>query len=230
MKRWLFGLAVLVLLSSCADFFTNSWGKNAARDPSTIKVTAGNVMSLLKEAKGDVKTSRGILSKIAEQLADKPNPVLQAAAVKAAVQASGLGTAALGALDDVDIDSTNSKAFNELLSKIQNDVKDNDLGGISKDIVSSLPVTGRPPRFTGSYIEEVSDSDLTLLALALILAESEKNGGFDSYIETWTSNSKSINSDAGLSSSEKVIAAIANESTERPGNKLGKMINDLLGA
>jgi hypothetical protein len=233
MKKWIFGLAALALLSSCADFFTNSWGKNSVRDPSTIKVTSNNVIDLLKEAKGDTETSRGILSKIKDQVAGNSNadPTLQAAAVTAAVQAGGLGQAALGAMGKVEdlLESSNTTAFNDLLTTVQNDVKGNDLTGISNDITASLPVSSSgAPVFQGNYIKTVSDSDLTLLALTLILAEGEKAGSFDNYITGWTGGTKQTTNGTGLSGSEKVIAAVANELVSRPNNDLGKMLNDLL--
>jgi hypothetical protein len=235
MKRWIFGLAALVLLSSCADFFTNSWGKNSVRDPGTIKVTSDNVGDILKEAKGDTKTSRGILGKIKDQVAGNPNadPGLQAAAAKAAAQASGLGQAAVGAMGKVDdlLESSNANAFTDLLSTIQNDVKGNDLKGIASDITASLPVNASgAPVFQGNFIKSVSDSDLTILTLTMVLAEGETAGGFNNYITGWTDGNKKIDGSGNisLSSSERVIAAAVNELASRPNNDLGKMLKDLL--
>jgi hypothetical protein len=230
MKKWIFALAVLVLLSSCADFFTNSWGKNSVRDPSTLNVTASNVKDLLKEAKGDTKTSRGILDKIAAQLKNNPNPnpTLQAAAVTAANQAGGLGMTVLDSLKDLDV--SNPTAFSTLLTGIQNKAKGNDLPGISDGIVDSLPVSNSgAPVFEGNFADNVTDSDLTLLTLTLVLAEAEKSNGFDNYIADWTSDAKKIDGSTGLSDSEKVIAAAVNELASRPNNDLGKMLKDLLG-
>jgi hypothetical protein len=234
MKKWAFGLALAVLLSSCADFFTNSWGKNAARDPGTITVTSANVGELLRAAKGDTKTSRGILGKIAGQLKNNPdpNPALQAAAVTAANQAAGLGTAALDKLGKVETDDPN--AFSAVLKEIQGGAKGNDLPGISNDITASLPTTvsGSEIVFAGDFAKDVSDSELTMLTLTLVLAESEKAGDFDTYIETWTEGDQKKIDGTGtvaLSPSEKVIAAAVNELAARPGNDLGRMLKDLLG-
>jgi hypothetical protein len=239
-KKWILGLGavLIVLLFSCADFFTNSWGANLARDPSTITVTAGNVKDLLKEARGDPKASKGILDKITEKIKGNPTsePVLQTAAVTAANQASGLGTVFL---DNVDIllgdDIPDEDTFNALLTKVQNDTKGNNLPGISSDIVAALPVgtagANNAPVFTGSFGKNVSEADLALLALTLVLAESEKSGGFDSYIESWTNtNGKKIDGTGNvtLSPAEKVIAAAANQITiNSPNSDLGKMLTDL---
>jgi hypothetical protein len=232
MKKWAFGLALAVLLSSCADFFTNSWGKNAARDPGTITVTSANVKELLRAAKGDTKTSRGILDKIAGQLKNNPNPALQAAAVTAANQAAGLGTAALDKLGKVKTDDVD--AFSTVLKEIQGGAEGSDLPGISNAITASLPTTVSGPDivFAGDFVKNVSDSDLTMLTLTLVLAESEKAGDFDTYINGWTTpGGKTIdtNSTTALSPSEKVIAAAVNELAARPSSELGGMLKDLLG-
>jgi hypothetical protein len=232
MRKWIFALTAAVLLSSCADFFTNSWGKNAARDPGTIKVTSDNVNDLLREAKGDTKTSKGILDKIAGELENNsnPDPTMQAAAVKAANQASGLGTTVLDSLDNLKVDDPD--AFNELLKGIQDKTKGNNLTGISGVIADSLPVSqSGTPVFQGDFIDNVSDSDLTILALALVLAEAEKNeNSFENYIETWTAAGSQKKLDGtGLEPSERVIAAAVNELANRPNNDLGSMLKDLLG-
>jgi hypothetical protein len=232
MKKWIFALAVLVLLSSCADFFTNSWGKNGVRDPGTIKVTASNVKDLLREAKGDTKTSRGILDKIAEQLKNNPNPdpVLQAAAITAANQASGLGTTVLDSLDILlSNDIANEEALNELLKTIQDKTKANDLLGISNTIADSELVydSNNKPVLKPGVIDNISEADLTLLALTMVLAEAEKNDySFENYIETWTNGSKDLSDKNGLSPSEEVIAAAANGVIQK-GGTLGEMLGGL---
>jgi hypothetical protein len=88
------------------------------------------------------------------------------------------------------------------------------------------------PSFKGDFAENVSDSDLTILALTLVLAEAEKNGdSFETYINSWTTDQKKING-TGLdtSSSEAVIAAAVNE-LAKPSrdNALAGMLKDLLG-
>jgi hypothetical protein len=236
MKKRIFGLAAaaLVLLSSCANFFTNSWGKNTARDPSTIKVTSGNVKDLLKEAKGDTKTSKGILDKITEQLKDNTDPAsdpaLRAAAVTAANQASGLGTVMLDSLDIIlGDDVPTAETLNTLLETIQDKTKGNDLQSISKDVVDSLSVTtsNGKPVFHPDFIENTTEADLTLLTLTLVLAEAERvQDDFDTYIKTWTDGSKDLSTVAGLSDSEKVIAAAANGIISK-GGTLADMLDGL---
>jgi hypothetical protein len=94
-----------------------------------------------------------------------------------------------------------------------------------------MPTTGTTPVFQGDYIKNVSDGDLTTLAFTMVLAEGEKAGSFDAYIKGWTDNTgkKIDGTGTTLSASERVIAAIANEFTNRPNSDLGKMLKDLLG-
>jgi hypothetical protein len=236
MRKWLLcSAAVMVLLLSSCDVFSNSWGENMARDPSTIKVTAGNVKDLLREAKGDTKTSRGILDQIAQQLEgkDNPDPTLQAAAVTAANQASGLG---MVILDSTEIllgdDIPDAETFNALLESVQNNTKGNDLVGISEDISKAfLPSittsASGAPVFDEKF--DASSADLTFLVLTLALAESEKAGGFDSYIETWTSGTRKIDGTGiELTTPEKVIAAVTNKVASDPDSTLGTMLKGLL--
>jgi hypothetical protein len=225
-RKWILGLgAVLIVLLSSCEFFTNSWAENLARDPGTITVTADNVDELLFEALGDTKASRGILNK----LKGTKDPKLQAAAVKAANQAGGLDAVILesiGPLMDDDIPDEDS--LNAMLTEIQNKTKGNDLVGISQDITATLPVSsGNPPQFTGNF--NASEADLTFLALTLVLAEGEKAGGFTSYIENWGSSSSKKIDGTGLTSSERVIAAIANKVMADPNSTLGEMLDGLLG-
>ncbi|MDR0401048.1 MAG: hypothetical protein LBH51_08915 [Treponema sp.] len=236
MRKWLVGLtAVAISLFISCDFVSESWGQGFARDPGTIQVTAGNVEDLLRDARGDSETSRAILDKIAEKLKNNPNPdpTLQKAAVIAANQAAGLGSVIMNNLDVLlDENIPSEETLKKLLEKIEADIKKNDLPGISKSIVESLPV-GRDsdgmPVFTKKF--ESGDADLTILAIALILAESENSGGFDNYIKSWSDGSKKIDGTVeGLSDSELVIAAAANEVMSNPDGELGKMIESLLGS
>jgi hypothetical protein len=218
-----------ILLASCEGFFTNSLGKEWARDPGTITVSAKNVNSLLKESRGDPKASKGILDKIAEELQKGgPNSTLQVAAITAANQASGLTELVLENIGSVLENDANEDTFNTLLDKIQTDAEKNDVKGIGEKVEESLggavTTTGKP-EFKDDLVKDVPDAELAQLALTLVLAESKKSGEkFETYIATW--NSKDLNG-TNLTNSERIIGAVANELANRPGD-LGSMISDLL--
>jgi hypothetical protein len=225
-----------ILLASCSNFFTTSWGKNWARDPDKIEVSAKNVKNLLKESKGDTKASKGILDKIAKELKGNPNPdpTLQVAAITAANQAAGLSELVLENIGTVlNAEDGDEDTFKDLLKEVQDTAKNNDLPGIKTGIVDSLggavTTNGNKPVFKDNLVKDVPDAELAQLALVLVLAESEASGkDFDTYVSDW-GDTKNLNSATSLSESETIIAAIANELASRPGD-LGSMISDLLGS
>ncbi|MDR0669679.1 MAG: hypothetical protein LBF95_06325 [Treponema sp.] len=231
-----------VLFGSCLDFFTNSLGTDLRRDPGTITVTSTNVTALLKESRGDPEASRGILDKIAAQLKNNPNPdpTLQAAAVTAANQGAGLGELVLGNIstvlenDDKDGDINDVK-FNDLLKEVEIEAKKNDIKGVSDQVTASLKAavttdgSGVPalkPEFTAG----VSDSDLLLLGLTLVMAEAEKGGGVNDYLESWGTGGKTLDATdtTSWSDSERLIAAIGNQ-LSTTDTEIGKALKDLLG-
>jgi hypothetical protein len=90
------------------------------------------------------------------------------------------------------------------------------------------------PEFKGDFIDDsVRDSDLTLLAMTLILAKAEKergaDGTLDSYLDTWMN--KNVETGKGLDLEEQLIAAVVNKMVERgeDTSELTNMIKDLLG-
>jgi hypothetical protein len=226
------GLFVFVtglLLASCTDFYSTTWGEDFARDPSNIKVTTSNVNELLKDANGDTKASRAIL----EKLKGTTNPKLQVAAVKAANQAAGLTGLVLSNLDILTGDH-NTDSLTTLGQTVMGEAKKNDIVGVANDIAGILPSPDDTLRFPeGSVIKSVSNSDLTLLLVTMMMAEAtEFEKGFDDYAKDWNGTDKKIDGKGtvALKQKEKVVAAIANEMISRPDSELGKMLKDLVGA
>jgi hypothetical protein len=344
------GVLVVLLLNSCAEFFSSSWGESFRRDPNKVKVNSSNVYDLLDIAKGDPELSRAILDKINAYSDD----TLKRAAIQAANQAAGISTLALTNIKDL-VDAFNNpdqeKALREVATKIQEEIRSGDLGGISdklntiladKWVISSealmntgeiavsvpmndnsgnlatitvdvdeygkgtvtitapggaktnyncvinengtitlqdegqyvsigyeihkndendniLTLTGLDaipdaglkadsnpsdpdesplaskgkPEFKEGFIDSVSGSDLTLLAMTLILAKAEKESGTDgtlnSYLETW--EYKNVETGEGLDSEEAFIAAIVNAMMKRGDDMsdLTEMIKEILG-
>jgi hypothetical protein len=230
-NRMFFGvmaLATSLALVSCGDFFSTTWGEDFARNPSGVKVSESNVKDLLRDANGDTKASRAIL----EKLRGTKNPALQAAAVKAANQASGLTQLVLSNLDTLTEDTNDTKALEKLGQTVLDEAKNNDIVGVAKDIAETLPVkTGtNGPEFDGPFVKSVPTSDLTILLVTMMMAEAvDANDDFEEFVEGWGPGKKDINDSSTLKDNEKVIAAIANEVMTRPDSDLGKMLKELVG-
>ncbi|MDR1637241.1 MAG: hypothetical protein LBR93_07870 [Treponema sp.] len=234
-RNLFFGTLLLVLgagllLASCSDFYSSTWGDAFVRDPSKVNVNSSNVYELLKDANGDTKASRAIL----EKLKGTTDPKLQAAAVKAANQAAGLTGLVLSNLDTVTgANADNPDSLKGLASSVLGEAKKNDIKGVADGIVETLTVTtGTPPKFEGDFADSVSTSDLTLLLVTMMMAEVEAqeiegDNPFDKYAEDWGTKKKIDGT--GLNGNERVIAAIANEVKDRPDSNLGKMLKELVG-
>jgi hypothetical protein len=246
-------LIVLFLLNSCTDFFSESWGK--PRDPAKVKVDESNVEELLKIARGNPELSKAILDKIDANSSDK----LKHAAIKAANQAAGIPSLALEnvkILTDAVNDHKYETALEEVAEAIQDAVAQNDLVGISDKLSEILggaitkpsepdeePI---PPEFTNDFLDNVSEADLTLMVMTLVLAKAQKvkdlyeneDFTFSDYINGKTVNGeyieglreKDVINGIGLDPDERVMAAIVNEMVEKHGGSdLVQMLEDLLG-
>jgi hypothetical protein len=226
----LLALGTGLLLASCSDFYSTTWGEAFARDPSNVKVTSSNVDELLKDASGDREASRAILKK----LIGTDDPKLQAAAVKAANQAAGLTELALSNLGTLTgSNADNADSLEKLAKTIMAEARENDIKGIADDIAGTLPVSSsNPPQFRGSFADSVSSSDLTLLLVTMMLAEVPEENEFDDYVDEWGSGKKIDGTgNINLDEKEKVIAAVANEVIgKRVDSELGKMLGSLVGA
>jgi hypothetical protein len=95
------------------------------------------------------------------------------------------------------------------------------------------------PEFEDGFIDDsISESDLTLLVMTLILAKIEKverveHRSLDEYLTDWTreDTTKDVKTGAGLDDDELLIASIVNFMIDRGDDmsKLTNMIKDLLG-
>jgi hypothetical protein len=137
-------LVLLLLLSSCTNFFSTSWGEIFKRDPRKVKVNSSNVYELLKTAKGDKDLSKAILDQIGNQvsspgISDKDKKTLQHAAIKAANQAADVPSKVLENVGKI-IDAANDggKNIQEVANEILNDIQSNDLIGISEKLTEIL--------------------------------------------------------------------------------------------
>jgi hypothetical protein len=226
-------LIVLFLMNSCTDFFTSSWGEAFKRDPKKVKVTESNVYDLLEAAQGDPALSREILDKIK---ADS-SPELKKAAFKAANQAAGVTTLVLENVQTL-IESAegdgDKAALEEVAEAILEEAEGNGLEGISDKLEEifqdDIAPTGKPVFTDEHFLDDVPESDLTLVVMTLILAKVEKeerenNRSLDDYIQTWSD--KNMETGAGLDADERLIAALVNGMDDT--SDLTEKLKDLLG-
>jgi hypothetical protein len=132
-------LVALLLVNSCADFFSTSWGEAFKRDPRNVNVTPSNVYELLETAKSDPDLSKAILDKIAAD--PDPSPALKHAAIKAANQAAGVTTLVLENVKIL-IDAANGGDLEEAIinvaGAVQNAAKNTDFIDISDKLTDIL--------------------------------------------------------------------------------------------
>ena len=175
-------LAVGIFGASCTDFFSISWASWAKRDPHNLipPVNAGNIDELVNDPyiADDPDLSLALLENIDAAMdgaSDEDKEILQNAALEVAVNASGLGQAALGLLSD--LDSLQDDPVGMILDAISG--MDN-LEATSELLCSILE--GFDPNN-----ENADPTDLALAAVVLLAAEAQKAqnepGGIDGYVD-----------------------------------------------
>jgi hypothetical protein len=167
-----------LLLFSCTQFFSTSWAPWAAREYDKLipAVTADNVDQLTSIYENDPDGSLALLKKIQEsqESSDESSPVLEAAALKAAVNSIGLVSAIAGVAGDLSgwDDSTDFKGiFENALNGMKN------LEDASAALFEILPGIDDPG--FDDFIAFASADDLAMGAVVLLLGEVSANVDFD---------------------------------------------------
>ena len=180
--------AIGLLGSSCTGFFSTSLAAWAKRDPHSLipPVNAGNIDELVNNLfiADDPDLSLALLENIdaaMDDASDEDKEILQNAALEVAVNASGLGLAAMGLLDDLDSVQDDPK------SAIIDAINGADNLEASSELLCSI-LEGYDP-----YNENVSPEDLAYAAIVLLAAEAKKAenepGGVDGYIDDFANRS-----------------------------------------
>lgn len=181
-------LPALLLPLSCTQLFTTSLAPWAARNPSDLipEVKASNVADLVATAAGDPAMSlevlKGIESAVAKaSAADKP--VLQAAALGAAANASGVGPAILNTAGDVvqSLDGENPDAVkNVIVSAVEGLGQ---LAQTSASLTALLPDPGTAA--FDAFVAAASPDELASAAVVLLAAEAKASGNVSGYLDTF---------------------------------------------
>jgi hypothetical protein len=180
-----------LILLSCMDFFTSSWAPWARRDPaSQIKsINTGNVHQYIADAETDAALSLEVLKGIRDALgsADPADAAfLEAAALKAAANAAGLGPALLNSLSDTGKigeaaeDPAKAKALIAgTIGKMSN------LEETRNTLLEILPPPGTPEFARFAAASDIND--LALAAAVLVSAEAYSHpGGAGNYLDSFT--------------------------------------------
>ncbi|MDR0402394.1 MAG: hypothetical protein LBH35_02265 [Treponema sp.] len=183
MKRVLLGLmsCFALFFFSCGDFFTTSLASWARRDPSSLipPVTAGNVSELLELTENNPDQALALLKGIKDAGA---GPTLQAAALQAASNASGLGAAILQHADDIgNINETNAKEIViDTLNGLGNVVE---AGTVLEEI---LPDPSSAADWN-AFVAVSGAEDLAMAAALLLAGKAKASGDPDAYITGFSS-------------------------------------------
>jgi hypothetical protein len=203
-------------LLSCMDFFTSSWAPWARRDPASLikNINTGNVHQYITDAEADAALSLEVLKGIKDALGNAgPGDAafLEAAALKAATNAAGLGPALLNSLSDTGKiseaaeDPAKAKALIiDAIGKMSN------LEETRNTLLEILPPPGTP-----EFTLFVAASDINALALAaavLVSAEAHSHpGGAGNYVDSFTGS-------GGVSPAEKMAHALSLSAIQKYDN------------
>ncbi|MDR1287066.1 MAG: hypothetical protein LBK08_05615 [Treponema sp.] len=206
--------AVLALFSSCTGFFSTSLASWAQRDPASLvpAVTAGNVNSLIDKAAGDPSLSLAILNRIREPAAAAlggEKAVLQAAALRAAVNAAAPARAVLNHIDeDTEVDSGNAAGlFNLIIGDLKN------LPQTAWALRGILPAVFLPGNSEFDTFLAVSDPYYLAMSAAVLFADdAARSGNSASYVSGYASPGAS-----------PLAEALAQAAMDKGGDTLGVM-------
>jgi hypothetical protein len=179
-------ITAALVLSSCMDVFSTSWGSALKRDPNKLipAVTASNVEDLLDASLGDTDFASTLLGKIndaAKTAQGSDKTVLQDAALKAAANASGLTTAILENAGILLESGENTTDIKKTIDGILSGIDGESLRQIADDLRSVLD-TSQNAYKQGT---KASTEDLAVAAVILLLADAKGEGNLEDYLDSF---------------------------------------------
>jgi hypothetical protein len=175
-------LLSVLLVISCDDFYSSTWGTAREYETAKINVNADNVDTWVENATGNPELAAAVTEKIKEELKndnlkEKDKAKLQEAGVSLAVEASGIGETIISAASDAvsALSKGEVDALQQLLVNVHSDFKKNKgakaAADLSEIVSGSLkPNAGKIPEFTGLYADKAQPSDVGLAVSLLTLA------------------------------------------------------------
>jgi hypothetical protein len=187
-------LPALFLCFSCTDFFSTSLAPWAARDPSKLvpAVTTGNVDELIALAENNPDLSLEVLKKIkaaAENASPEDKAKLQAAALEAAVNASGLAQSVLNNAGEISSIANADDAKKLVLDAVNSMSNLEEAGSLLNQIIPAPADPLHPeddPAFT-SFTDNASVDELAMAAVVLMAGEAKQtvNSGGTASLEDY---------------------------------------------
>ncbi|MCL2129433.1 MAG: hypothetical protein FWH35_03665 [Treponema sp.] len=166
-----------LILLSCDNFLSKSWGKYRDYDPDNINVTLSNIDDWVRVSVGNTELSKALAEAILRKMASS-SPEEQAeflnAGIKVSMEASGIGTALLTKGADLleDMDNMNEDQMTELLRKVQADFLTS--GGVKvADQLAKMALLciqkGNPPHFNKAFSRAAQPSTVAEAIMVLSL-------------------------------------------------------------
>jgi hypothetical protein len=212
------------LLVSCTEFFSTSLAPWAARDPDKLipAVTTGNVDDLIAMTENNPDMSLSVLKKIEDAVnnaSGDAKAALQAAALEAAVNATGMGSAVLNNVDKV----TTATADNakDLVIDAIGDMKN--LEAACDTLMSILPT---PPPITvpptsdpdfDAFTANAKPEELAMAAAMLLAGELNKQDDPEDFIDNFDPKTAAPGSSANLAAALALVAAIDYDTVQDNG-------------
>jgi DNA-binding protein YbaB len=250
MGMWVgLGLCIMVMLTSCDNFFGTSWGKPREYDLGKINLTQGNLQHFTEAATGNPKLAEALAKKIIEELPNKTGKEradFQEAGIKLAVEQAEVGTKIIELAGDV-LDDFDNEDLKDLLVKVLK-TADSDVAAAAKNIATIVEGDLEPGahKFKGesSYGQNAKPSDVGMAIMVLSLGILAKEGkDFDDVqdkdMNDWFNNleinGKNVvfkNQDPNTTAKSKALAAylnlIANDRTGKfSGNPITGAVQDV---
>lgn len=222
--RFAFLIILVVSLFSCRQFFTTSLAEWAARDPSDLipKLSSSNVFDLINTFAESPDHSLALLDDI-EAALDGANAqetaVLQAAALEAAANASGIVPALMENSNDILESMDDADAIIDLIDSTVNGL--DNLPESAALLLEILPDPSDTEAFE-AFLDNADPEDLAMAAIVLLASEASASGGARAYIESFDPDSPA--SDAELMA---VALAEAAAAAEGPDGTIADILENL---
>ncbi|MDR2134841.1 MAG: hypothetical protein LBP27_07005 [Treponema sp.] len=216
------------MLCSCTQFFSSSLAPWAARNPADLvpPVTADNVNELVEIAENDPDMSLEVLKGIDRALRNAgagEKSSQQAAALQAASNASGMGSAIMHQAGNISETMENKDNAKKLVADVLGDM--GNLKETGSVLVGILPEPGTPE--FNAFVEKADADDLAMAAAVILAAEAKENLNSEDYFASFDPGDPG----ASLNRRENMAVELAKSALDKgddPNSGLSGRFKDIL--